>query len=159
MKVCIVKSSQDNGCMTLPAVSRHATSEDLSRNPTQVFCSADEGPVTISRRDGEQLTLLPSRTIEREHEAFKLVANLAAAALGADGASLPGRLLAHFSWLGFLPIEQREQFSAEIVETTRACASINNFDRLFVVLTEWKATAEAVASGFTPDTELDWLTK
>lgn len=143
--------------MSVPTVSRHATSSDLSRNPAQVFRTADEGPVTISRRDGEPLTLLPSRMIEREHAAFGVVANLAAALLAPGSLSFPERLLVPFPWLGFLPSKQREQFAAEIVEVTRACVSINNFDRLFVVLAEWKSTAEAVATGFTPDNELDWL--
>jgi len=43
------------------------------------------------------------------------------------------------------------------VEVSRACASITNFDQLFIVLPEWKATAEAMASGYTPDAERDWL--
>lgn len=95
--------------------------------------------------------------IEREHAAFGVVANLAAALLAPGSLSFPERLLVPFPWLGFLPSKQREQFAAEIVEVTRACVSINNFDRLFVVLAEWKSTAEAVATGFTPDNELDWL--
>lgn len=143
--------------MSALITSHTASSSDLSRNPAQVFRAADQGPVTITRRDGEPLTLLRSKTVEREHEALQLAANLVAASLAPGESSFADRLLGPFPWLGFLPVHQREQFASEIVEVSRACASISNFDRLFVVLSAWKATAEAVASGYTPDAELDWL--
>jgi PHD/YefM family antitoxin component YafN of YafNO toxin-antitoxin module len=143
--------------MSTVMINRTATSSDLSRNPAQVFRAADEGPVTITRRDGEPLMLLRSKTVEREHEALQLAASLVAASLAPGESSFADRLLLPFPWLGFLPAHQREQFASEIVDVSRACASISSFDRLFVVLSEWKATAEAVASGYTPDTELDWL--
>ena len=148
---------QNNRSMSAEAISRTATSSDLSRNPGQVFRAADHGPVTITRRDGEPLTLLPSRMVEREHEALRLAAHLVAASLAPGEESFTTRLLGPFPWLGFLPREQREVFAGEIVEVARACAAISSFDRLFVVLAEWKATAEAVAAGYTPDGELDWL--
>jgi hypothetical protein len=143
--------------MTVIAHSRTASSSDLSRNPAQVFRAAEEGPVTITRRDGEPLTLVRSSSVEREHEALRLAANLVAASLAPGDSSFAERLLVPFPWLGFLPAHQREQFAAEIVEVSRACASISSFDRLFVVLAEWRSTAEAIAAGFTPDDELDWL--
>lgn len=143
--------------MSTAAISRTATSSDLSRNPGQVFRAADEGPVTITRRDGEPLTLLPSRTVEREHEALRLASQLVAASLAPGGQSFTERLRDPFPWLGFLPPAQREAFASEIVEVARACASISSFDRLFIVLAEWRATAEAMAAGYTHDDELDWL--
>ncbi|WP_423185122.1 hypothetical protein [Arthrobacter sp. NyZ413] len=47
-------------------------------------------------------------------------------------------------------------FATEIVEVARACAAVSSFERLFVVLAEWRATAEAVAAGYTPDDQLEW---
>ncbi|WP_427018204.1 type II toxin-antitoxin system Phd/YefM family antitoxin [Pseudarthrobacter sp. P1] len=138
--------------MSTVTTSRTANSSDLSRNPAQVFRAADEGPVTITRRDGEPLTLLRSSTVEREHEALRLAASLVAASLASGETTFAERLMGPFPWLDFLPSDQREQFAAEIVDVSRACASISSFDRLFVVLSEWTATAEAVASGYTPDT-------
>ena len=143
--------------MSVISHSRTASSSDLSRNPAQVFRAADDGPITITRRDGEPLTLVRSSTVAREHEALTLAASLVTASLAPGTTSFAERLLIPFPWLGFLHVEQREQFAAEIVEVSRACASISNFDRLFVVLAEWKATAEAIALGYTPDEELDWL--
>jgi hypothetical protein len=143
--------------MSVIAHGRTASSSDLSRNPAQVFRAAEDGPVTITRRDGEPLTLVRSSTVEREHEALRLAANLVAASLAPGDSSFAERLLVPFPWLGFLPQHQREQFAAEIVEVSRACASISSFDRLFVVLAEWKSTAEAIAAGYTPDDKLDWL--
>ena len=143
--------------MTVVSHRRTASSSDLSRNPAQVFRAADDGPVTITRRDGEPLTLLRSSTVEREHEALGLAASLVAASLAPGRSSFAERRIVPFPWLGFLPVEQREHFASEIVEVARACASISNFDRLFAVLAEWKATAETIALGYTPDGELDWL--
>ena len=143
--------------MTVIAHSRTASSSDLSRNPAQVFRAAEEGPVTITRRDGEPLTLVRSSSVAREHEALRLATNLVAASLAPGDSSFAERLLVPFPWLGFLPAQQREQFATEIVEVSRACASISSFDRLFIVLAEWRSTAEAIAAGFTPDDELDWL--
>lgn len=143
--------------MSTVTTNRTASSSDLSRNPAQVFRAAEEGPVTITRRDGEPLTLLRSSTVEREHEALRLAASLVAASLASEETTFAERLVGPFPWLGFLPSHQREQFASEIVDVSRACASISSFDRLFIVLSEWKATAEAVASDYTPDTELDWL--
>ncbi|EMY35005.1 hypothetical protein D477_006713 [Arthrobacter crystallopoietes BAB-32] len=143
--------------MTVIAHSRTASSSDLSRNPAQVFRAAEEGPVTITRRDGEPLTLVRSSSVEREHEALRLAASLVAASLAPGDSSFAERLLVPFPWLGFLSTHQREQFATEIVEVSRACASISSFDRLFVVLAEWRSTAEAIAAGYRPDDELDWL--
>jgi len=95
--------------------------------------------------------------VEGEHEALRLAASLVAASLAPGALSFAERLLVPFPWLGFLPHSQREQFAAEIVEVARACAAISSFERLFVVLAEWRSTAEAVASGYTPDDQLDWL--
>lgn len=143
--------------MSVIAYSRTASSSDLSRNPAQVFRAAEDGPVTITRRDGEPLTLVRSSTVEREHEALRLAANLVAASLAPGTSSFAERLLVPFPWLGFLPNHQREQFATEVVEVARACAAISNFERLFVVLAEWKSTAESVAAGYTPDDQLEWL--
>lgn len=148
---------QNTGGMSAVMTTRSASSSDLSRNPAQVFRAADEGPVTITRRDGESLTLLRSETVEREHRALELAAQLVAVSLAPGDTSFADRLLGPFPWLGFLPGEQRERFASEVVEVSRACASISSFDRLFIVLSEWRATAEAVASGYISDTELDWL--
>lgn len=143
--------------MSTVITSRTASSSDLSRKPAEVFRAADEGPVTITRRDGESLTLLPTKTIEREHEALRLAASLITASLAPGESTFAERLLGPFPWLGFLPSSQREVFATEIVEVSRACASVSTFDRLFVVLAEWKSTAEAVAAGYTADSDLDWL--
>lgn len=93
-------------------MNHSASSSDLSRNPAQVFRAADDGPVTITPRDGEPLILLRTSLV------------------------------------------QREEFAREIVQTSRACASIANHDQLVIVLAERKSTAEALASGYGPGEEL-----
>lgn len=91
--------------------------------------------------------MIRSSTVEREHEALDLAASLVAASLSTGNESFAERLAIAFAWLGFLPADQREQFASEIVEVSRACTSISNFDRLFVVLADWKGTAETIALG------------
>ncbi|GAB3548484.1 hypothetical protein GCM10027404_12450 [Arthrobacter tumbae] len=103
------------------------------------------------------MTLVKSSTIEQEHEALRLAATLVAASLSPSETTFAERLVAPFPWLGFLPKPQRDRFATEIVEVAGACASISKFDRLFVVLAEWRSTAEALAAGYTLDEQLDWL--
>ncbi|MCA4134576.1 hypothetical protein [Arthrobacter sp. M4] len=44
-----------------------------------------------------------------------------------------------------------------MVSVARACASIAHYDRLLAALAAWRATATAIAQGYTPDSELTWL--
>ncbi|TKJ29457.1 type II toxin-antitoxin system Phd/YefM family antitoxin [Blastococcus sp. CCUG 61487] len=139
------------------AVRRTVQSSELSRNSAEVFSAAEQGPVNITRRDGESFVLARSEDVDRERRAFAVAANLVAVSLDSSGRSLGERLRQHFPWVAFLEPEQREQFAAEIVEVTRASASVSQFAPILITFEAWRSTAEAFAAGYTPDAELEWL--
>ena len=132
-------------------------SSELSRSPASVFAAADEGPVTITRRDGETLVLTLASTVEHQRIGLQLAAQLIAASLADSGTPFVDRLKAPFPWLEFLSAIDRASFADEVVDVARACATVSQFDRLMEVLTAWRSTAEAIAAGFTRDEDLTWL--
>ena len=64
-----------------------------------------------------------------------------------------------FPWLELLTGPDRAAFAGEVVDVARACAALSQFDRLLDVLTAWRATAEAVAAGYTRDEDLTWISE
>ncbi|WP_104063787.1 type II toxin-antitoxin system Phd/YefM family antitoxin [Arthrobacter sp. 4R501] len=143
--------------MSTPTISRTAQSSELSRNPANVFKAAEEGPVRITRRDGEPLVLLTSTEFDREHEGAELAAHLVTASLGDPQVPFVERLRGPFPWIAFLSEADEAAFAREIVAITRACASVGRFDKALVALRAWRSTAEAISAGYTPDDQLDWI--
>ncbi|WP_026818211.1 hypothetical protein [Arthrobacter castelli] len=143
--------------MDTAGISRTVRSSELSRHSASVFRAAEEGPVTITRRDGEPLTLAKSSDIAYEQEGLELAAQLMAVALSDEPGPFVDRLRGPFPWLEFLSSTDRDSFAREIVDVARACASVSRFDRLLVTLRAWRSTAEAISAGYTPDDELEWM--
>lgn len=143
--------------MATQATSRTVQSSELSRNSSSVFKAADEGPITITRRDGESLILIKSSDIAREREGLELAVHLVAASLANIDVPFVERLRGPFPWVEFLNAEDRESFANEVVDVARACASVSRFERLLLTLKAWQSTAEAISSGYTLDEELEWL--
>lgn len=143
--------------MATSLIHRSIQSSELSRNPASVFAEAEHGPVAITRRDGEDFVLTTARRAEEERRAFAIGADLVAASVSSTGGSLVERLRGPFPWLEFLSPTSRERFAVEIIDVTRACAAVGQFDRLLSTLAAWQASAEAIASGYTLDGDLEWL--
>ncbi len=143
--------------MSQATISRTAQSSELSRNSAHVFKAAEEGPVTITRRDGEPLILLTTSEFDREHEGMELAAHLVTASLGDPKVPFTERLRGPFPWMAFLSDADQEAFAREIVAITRACASVARFDKALITLRAWRSTAEAISAGYTPDDQLDWI--
>lgn len=143
--------------MSGAVISRSVRSSELSRNPAAVFKAAEEGPVTITRRDGESLILTKSSEARRQHAGLELAAHLVAASLAPDDKPFEERLRLPFPWMEFLTADDRSAFAKEIVDVARACAAVSQFDRLLVAINAWQSTAEALAAGYTRDEDLDWL--
>lgn len=132
-------------------------SSELSRNSAAVFAAADAGPVTVTRRDGADLVLSLAANVDDERRALRIAADLVAASLADTGEPLGDRLRTQFPWVEFLRPGGREAFAAEIVAVTRACAAVGEFRRLLITFEAWRSTATAIASGYTPDEDLDWI--
>lgn len=132
-------------------------SSELSRQPAAVFAAAEDGPVLITRRDGEPLILTSEAQARQDQLGLELAAQLVAASLDSSTEPFTARLLGPFPWLMFLEEAEREAFAQEIVSVARACAAVRHFDRLLKVLEEWHRTAQAYAAGYTADMAVDWL--
>lgn len=138
------------------AIVRTVTSSDLSRNGAKVFRAAEEGPVEITRRDGESLLLTRKSEQDVQFTALNLAADLVAASLSPDSRPFADRLADRFPWMELLTPEGRERFASEIVISARAGAAVHDLTPFLAELTSWHETAATKAAGFVPDAELDW---
>ena len=143
--------------MGTAVVHRSVKSSELSRNSAAVFAAAEEGPVDITRRDGEGFVLTKASYADGERRALRVATDVVSASLAESGQPLGERLRQQFPWVEFLAADDRARFAEEIVDLTRACAAVGQFSRLLVVFDAWRSTAEAIAAGYTPDADLDWL--
>ncbi len=143
--------------MTPAVISRTVQSSELSRNSASVFKAVDQGPVIITRRDGETLILTKESDLANQREGLDLAAHLVAASLAPNDVPFVDRLRGPFPWVEFFSPSDREAFAQEIVDVARACATMSRFDRLLVTVGAWHSTAQAIADGYTPDEDLEWL--
>lgn len=143
--------------MSTDALHRSVQSSELSRNSASVFAAAEAGPVTITRRDGEDFILATASDARREHRAMEIAAGLIAASLAGAPPSLPERLRGPFPWIEFLSDAERMAFADEIVRVMRACAAVGDYRQLLITFHAWRSTAEAYAHGLPHDEALHWL--
>lgn len=136
-----------------------ATFSALLRTPNEVIEQLEGGDVLLTRRDAEPLRLSKAGRVEREASALSALSQLIAASLDDDRCDLMASHLSEpFPWTEFLPDAARRLFVGEFFRTARACAAVDNFDRLGIVLAAWKGTAQAYADGLDPRGEdLDYL--
>lgn len=132
-------------------------SSELSRNSRKVFRAADDGPVLITRRDGEPLVLTRASRAETDQHGLRLASALVAASLSPDQRPLAERLTDAFPWVTLLSDGDRAVFAQEIVQVARACAAVASYGPLLKTLRSWEGTAQALAAGFTPAEALEWL--
>lgn len=143
--------------MAASLARRSVQSSELSRNSAAVFIAAEEGPVDITRRDGEDFVLMTARRAEQDSRALTIAFELVAASTTDGPSSLIERLRGPYPWLEFLTADERGRFVREIVDVTRACAAVRTYDRLLATFEAWHASAVAIAQGYTPDDALEWL--
>lgn len=141
----------------MATIIRTVQSSELSRNSREVFEAADQGPVLITRRDGDSLVLTKASQADYDRKGLELAAALVAVSLAPDNRPFVERLRQPFPWLALLSPTDQEAFATEVIDVARACAAISRFDQLLLTLHSWKATAEEVAAGYTSDEELEWL--
>jgi len=121
----------------------------LLRNPNAVLEQLDDGDVVLTRRDGESLRLSRERDVEMEHEMVSAFAQMIAATVLDEGSAdqLADRLRVPFAWIEFLDEPSRREFVGEFLRTARACAALARFERLALVVANWRETATAYSLG------------
>ena len=132
-------------------------SSELSRNSAAVFAAAEQGPVDITRRDGEGFVLLRAADAAKERQALAVAAEFVTASLSTSEEALSERLRGPFPWVEFLSPSARAAFAEELLAVTRACAAVGQFRPLLVTFEAGRSTAEAIAAGYPPDSDLPWL--
>lgn len=98
----------------------------------------------LDRRDGGDLILESAERAEAEDEALSMASRLFFSLVkNDDGArALLLALPDVFPWVKFLTTEGVRSFLAELVDTLRACAAVDNVAALEPVIAAWQATAE-----------------
>ncbi len=137
-------------------VEQRVKFSDLSRDSKAVAAAADRGPVTITRRDGDELVLMRKAEADADRAGLALAAQIVAVAVSDWPSSFAARLREPFPWMIFLSDAEQEAFTDELVRTARACASVAQFEPLSTVIHAWMSTAQAKAAGW-DRTEYVWL--
>lgn len=141
----------------MATVVRTVQSSELSRHSRDVFEAADEGPVLITRRDGESLVLTKASQADADRSGLELAAHVVAVSLSTNDRPFVERLRDPFPWVALLSAEDQDSFASEVVDVARACATLSRFERLLISVSAWKDTAEKLASSLAADADLQWF--
>ncbi|MGC2942527.1 MULTISPECIES: prevent-host-death protein [Brevibacterium] len=130
-------------------------SSELSRSSADVFAEASDHPVTVTRRDGENLTLMSEREDRARNELLEIAGQLIGAATMNDG-NLTRFMTDHFPWmLAFSPQDQ-DECARDVLNAARASFSVGQSHLALSTLTSWRETAEAIAAGL-GESPVEWL--
>ena len=132
-------------------------SSDLSRNPAKVFRSAEESPVRLTRRDGQNLVLMTERYDNAREELLRLAAEFIALAVEGEG-TVVERMAHRFSWMLALNEKDQASCTADLIRSARVSFSTGARPLLLSTLDSWRETAEAIALGL-DKVPVDWLDK
>lgn len=130
-------------------------SSELSRNSSEVFAAAEQGPVTVTRRDAESLVLMNESEAKARKQLFEFAAQLIAITTD-DRGSLSDRMANHFPWMFALSPRDRDQCAKDLVNAARASFATEQPHLAAAELTSWRETAEALAAGLTAE-PVEWL--
>lgn len=134
---------------------RTVQSSELSRNSKAVFAEAEKGPLTVTRRDGQNLVLMTEQEAEERRQMFEFAANILAATTQGEG-SLADRMADLFPWMMALSPGGREDCARSLVDTARAAFATHQPHILLVEANSWYETSVARAAGLGED-PIDWL--
>ncbi|WP_382304020.1 prevent-host-death protein [Herbiconiux sp. UC225_62] len=130
-------------------------SSDLSRNAPRVFAAAEEAPVSVTRRDGEDLVLMSQRDADAREQLLQFAAQLIAVAIDERG-TLSQRMANAFPWMLALHEADRVRCAHDLVDAARASFATGQVHLIAAELTSWRETASALAAGLR-DSPVDWL--
>jgi PHD/YefM family antitoxin component YafN of YafNO toxin-antitoxin module len=138
-----------------PLANRTFQSSDLSRHSSAVFEAAEEHPVDVTRRDGDDLVLMSKSEANAREQLLYFAAQLIAAATDDQG-SLADRMADRFPWMLALGTDDRTQCAKDLVDAARASFATGQSHLAVAELTAWKETATAIAAGL-GRTPVEWF--
>jgi dsDNA-binding SOS-regulon protein len=130
-------------------------SSELSRHALRVFAAAEEHPVDVTRRDGEDLVLMSKREASARDELLQIAAQLIAVATD-DRGSLADRMSDRFPWMLALDAEDRNACATELLSAARASFATGQPHLAIAEMTAWRETATAMAAGL-GTSSVDWF--
>lgn len=141
---------------TVPQSSpRTFPSSDLSRHAPRVFAAAEENPVDVTRRDGEDMVLMTKREAGARDQLLQIAAQLIAAATD-DRGTLTDRMSDRFEWMLALSEEDRRVCAKNLLDAARASFATGQSHRAIAEMTAWRETAVALAAGLGAS-PVEWL--
>lgn len=135
--------------------SRVFQSSELSRNARKVFAAAEERPIDVTRRDGEDLVLMSKREANARDQLLQLAAQLIAVSTD-DRGTLGERMARGLPWMLALSPQDRELCATELLSAARASLATGQPQLAAAELISWRETATAIAAGLA-GTAVDWL--
>lgn len=141
--------------MTTPTIHPAFQSSDLSRQPAKVFAAAEDQPVDVTRRDGEDLVLMTKREAEARDHLLSLAAQVIAAATD-DRGTLADRMARVFPWMLALGASDRSLCAQELVDAARASFATKQAHLALASVNAWMETASAIAAGLGA-VDVEWL--
>ena len=114
----------------------------------------------VTRRDGESLVLTRKSEYDEHFLALGVAADLVAASLspGDSPSSGVSSRCSRGCISSAMPIGRAlRRTSSTVRGGARRCAAVRDFTPFLVDLAEWRATAVAVAAGYTAPRDLDWI--
>ena len=142
----------------MPTVARpHPVfqSSELSRNATRVFAAAEDQPVEVTRRDGEDLVLMSKSEAAARDQLLQLAATLIGVATDTRG-TLAERMADAMPWMLALSPQDQETCAHDLVRAARASFSTGQAHLAVAELNSWLETAPAVAAGL-GTSPVEWL--
>ncbi len=130
-------------------------SSELSRNSKAMFSAAEERPILVTRRDGENLILMSQRESDARNRLFDIAADFLSA-LSEDKGSLAERLSRRFHWMLALSEDSQRECAEELLEGVRAALATRNMAPLALKLDAWRDSATAIAAGYA-ERQIEWL--
>ncbi|WP_079728725.1 prevent-host-death protein [Okibacterium fritillariae] len=140
---------------TLDMPHKSFQSSDLSRHSSTVFEAAEDHPVQVTRRDGEDLVLMSKREADARESLLQLAAQLIAAATNERG-TLAESMAELFPWMLALDAADRAACASDLLHAARASFATNQAHLAVAEITAWRETAIAIAAGLTR-TDVDWI--
>ena len=122
-------------------------SSELSRNPLKVFSAAEKTPVTVTRRDGEDLVLTSKSQAASRNEFFEFTAKIVVSTCGEEG-TLTERMVSQFPWMLALDKDDREKCAKNLIDAALISMTTHQTRHALIELNSWKDTAEAMAAGW-----------
>jgi hypothetical protein len=141
-----------NYTLAMSKLIEQVQSSELSRNPLKVFSAAEKTPVTVTRRDGEDLVLSSKSQATSRNEFFEFTAKIVVATCGENG-TLTERLVDQFPWMLALDKDDQVKCAKDLVEAALISMTTHQTRHALVELNSWKDTAEALAAGWFDDTD------